>query len=727
MFAEMILSPLVSNAWIIAVAGALLLAILIGVIGMVRKNVPGKLTAVLGVLRLAAWALFVLILLQPAWVSTSEKANLPELLVLFDRSASMAQEGKLQDVVGHLNGGLGRALKDRFQVRWYAVDGEAVAIEPGEVSDLKATGTTTRLGDSFDTVWKLARAQDRLPSRVLLATDGHDRGGDALESFRRAGVPVDVLAPAVKESSGAATWTVADFQAARRVLQGSETHFRVTIRTSPAPISDRVLTLSLLEEGKKLRDLKLPWKAGQTEETLTLAHRPSKVGSWEYAFQLEGAEKSPPQKRTVQVVDSKYEILVLEDSWRWEYKYLHRLFEEDPSFRFSALLTRGNSGFVQFGSPDRRVQLIGFPQSRAELEGFDVFILGDAQLSRWPSTMAGSISSLVANEGKSLVVIAGPNLGQFAEYPELHGLLPVELTGDAGKPVAGPVEVRLRPEAATSPFFFQVAGEVEKLPPLDQVYPVVRKRAGATVLLEATKQRNPYGPLIVAAEHTVGRGRVLFIATDTMWKWHTLAEKEGPTPHAIFWQQALRALTPVRSGGGGVQVWMTPARTQGSVGRRQTLEAEIQSDRPVPGSKLTAAVVTPSGERWPLAFLPDPARPERYKAEWLPKEPGVYQIQGLLVQEGKTLADHAAQVRIEPEMSEADDRGIDDNLLKRLTTATGGVRIDPDNRDTWPDAPSLGTIPQRTTWDLWGSFALILALCGVLGVDWFTRVFQGLT
>ena len=41
------------------------------------------------------------------------------------------------------------------------------------------------------------------------------------------------------------------------------------------------------------------------------------------------------------------------------------------------------------------------------------------------------------DEGKALVVIAGPNLARLAEVPELHALLPVELTRDSSRPFWG--------------------------------------------------------------------------------------------------------------------------------------------------------------------------------------------------------------------------------------------------------------------------------------------------
>jgi len=75
-------------------------------------------------------------------------------------------------------------------------------------------------------------------------------------------------------------------------------------------------------------------------------------------------------------------------------------------------------------------------------------------------------------------------LGDLVDVPALHAILPVELNRASGTPVAGAIDVRPGPDAAASPFFFQLGKDAEALPPLDNLYPAVRKRPGATVLLE---------------------------------------------------------------------------------------------------------------------------------------------------------------------------------------------------------------------------------------------------
>jgi hypothetical protein len=730
--------PLVPNWLLVLLGGALLVAILLATFGLLQKGVPVKWVATLGLLRLGAWLLFTLILLQPVLSSTRQARKLPELAILIDASASMGQPGggdgsRLDEARTPLQqGAFAEALQQRFQLHWFTFAGSAVRREPGQLKDLPADGTTTDFAQSVADAFHLLEATDQPPERLLLVSDGHDHGAaDVVELAQKLGITIDVLAPTAKPRTAAPLVAIANVQAARRVLLGSETHFAVTLQASPPLSQDQPLLLHLSEEGKEIQQLPVTLKANQWEQVVVLAHRPTTTGTKTYQFQLHVpgepavvAELQPPLQ--VQVVDSKYEILVLEDSWRWEYKYLQRLFEDDPSFRFTALVSRGSGAFVQFGSPDRRDNHVGFPQNRADLEGYDLFFLGDVDVARWTPELRAALVQLVTEQGKSLVVIAGPKLANLLDIPELHALLPVELSRDSGKPIAGDLEVRPGAEAAASPFFFQL-DNAAVLPPLDFVYPALRKRPAATVLLQTVKQRNDYGPLIVLAEQTVGRGRVLFVGTDTLWKWQTLAEKDGPTPYSIFWQQAMRALTPQRSQLGAAQIWLTLAHSSGTVGRRLEIEAEIDSDRSIPGSKLVGTVSSPSG-RAQLTFNVDPAQPRRYHAELTPKAPGLHQIQVALSAEGKTVAEGAVSFQVDQPASEATEIGIDHANLQRIAQATGGRWIDPANPATWPtpDLDSNETVPQLRTFDLWNSFTLLLLLCALLGADWFVRVIKGL-
>jgi hypothetical protein len=726
-------TPLFPRWLVVALCAALAAAVLFGIVVMARRKVSWRWNAFLAVVRFAAIAVFALMLLQPSVSLSESEPQRGRLVVLVDESQSMnlpAAQGKSRwqqaaEALG--SSALGKALSERFELERYTFAESARPARNGGDPD-KAHGTTTKLADSLESLVRQQRAEGKSPRRVLLVTDGADHGvNDPVAAAKRLGLSIDVMMPASDQKPSPQNIAIAQVQSPARVLLGAETHFRVNVQ-GPADDADRKVKIVVREAGKSIDEANFAFNGKHAEQTFILPHRPDSAGLKQYEFVVEGSE-APAYKHTFQVLDSKYEILVLEDTWRWEYKFLQRLYEDDPNFRFTALLSRGKGTFAQFASPDRRVHLIGFPQNYAEMEAFDLFFLGDVDVTRWPRALPSALARLVAEEGKSLVVMAGPNLAKIAEVPELSNLLPVEIGEESGTPTEGPIEVRLRPEAASSPFFFQIrAGD--SLPAIDRVYPAIRKRAGASVLLEAVKKRNPYGPLIVMAEHTVGKGRVLYIGTDTLWKWQTLAPStDGPTPYATFWQQAFRALTPERTSVSPVQLWLTTSRSRVVVGAPVMVEAEVQTRQPLASPLVEGHVTVGEGRRLPLVFRADPAAPMRWRADFAAPAAGLSQITAQVQSQGKTLAEGNVHLLVQEPRAENEDAEIDRLGLARLAESTGGQIVDPARPETWPNPSedSANQVVERVrTWDLWSNYSLLLMLASLLAVDWFTRLWRGL-
>jgi hypothetical protein len=713
---------------------------------LLAKQVPLTWVRRLGVLRVSIVGVFALGLLQPVVSFPYTAQRPPEVIVLVDTSRSMSlaeADGngtRLDEVRAYLQEREFRsALDARFRAHWFAFDRTAYPLEAEDLERLEARGDSTHFADALRAAWSVARpipaadsAAGPAPARLLLVSDGNDLGeSDIVEFARQQGIVIDTLAPRPSSTtSSAAGVVIAQVQCAPRVLLGSETQFRVTVRGQ----SPGLLRLLLSEDGKEVasRDL-----APNREEThVVLVHRPATLGLKNYQIRLEGngVIEQFPYSVSVQVADAKHQVLILEDTWRYEFKYLRRVLEDDPSFSYTAMLARSGGAFVHFGEPDRRVNLGGFPQGREQLSLFDTIVLGDADPRRWPRGLAPALVRSIADDGKALVVIAGPNLAQLADVPSLHALLPVQVSRASGTPVEGPIDVRLTTEGARSPLFFSPATAKEpsafaQLSPVDQVYPVLRKRPAATILLEASRQANDYGNLIVMAEHTVGRGRVLFVATDTLWKWHTLgATKDSKvTPYIVFWQQALRALAPIRPGSGPVNVWLQPERTRYEAGQRIRVWAEIHSQRPLVQPALQAAVVLPDERRLPLAFAPDPANPRMYRAEFDALAPGQYRLAASVLSEGKLAGEVSTALDVESPRAELASGRIDEANLARITSATGGQRVIPADATTWPVPVGASRVAVREirSLDLWNNFSLLLVLSGLLGVDWFIRLMRG--
>lgn len=762
------LLPVLPTWVIILVALGLIVLLAHGSLALLRKQVPPRWVAILAAVRAAIIVVFLVALLQPIASYALPTQILPDLLVLLDTSRSMGPPD--QGAPGSAKGksrldhgaaslrdrGLLAELRKHYDVHLFSLDRSSTPIDEAALPDLKPAGETTRFSTGLVAAWDYQRQAsatkrgvEARPQRALLISDGNDLGSpDLVDTARDLGVAVDVLPAGDTTSAAVAPRVVlASVQSPRRVLLGSETRIAATLRREGSPQTP--MAVSLHEGGKTLATQDVSFAKDATEQIVVIAHRPDEAGIKQYELRLapKGATTAPagaaPYRMSVQVLDARNETLILQDVWRWDFRFIRRIFEDDPSFAFTAMLTRGGPTYVQYAEADSRLRLSGFPQTRAELGWFDTLCLVDPNLKRWPKGLPAAVAGLVRDEGKSLILLAGPNIGQWIESPELAALLPVELSPDSPTPLPGPVDVRLTSEGATSPFFVNpsaaraapapggAASAASMLPPLDQIYPVLRKRPGASVLVESAKHANTYGPLIVIAEQTVGRGRVLLIATDSLWKWHTLGEPNdaGLTPFAVFWQQAFRALAPPRPNPGGVSLQLQPQRTRYEAGQRVALTAQILSDRLLPEPRIQASVTLPDDRQIPLAFAPDPARPSLFRADFEAAGPGQYRINAILTAEGKTAADILVALDVDEPRSELASTGLDREALARIAAMTGGRLIDPASPAAAfaKDKPRPITLARTYTLDLWGNSALLILLAALFALDWTLRLIRGYT
>lgn len=732
--------------WAIAlVVGGLLALLAYGSLVLARKRLPHRWITILAVLRIAIVLVFALCLLQPIVSFRRTVEEGPPVFVMLDTSKSMAVKdapeatARLTDSVQWLEqSGLKSALASRPNVHWFGFDAHARTVQPVDLTSLEPTGTTTRYADSLADAWDAYRQQrtDGTPvapgGRVLLVSDGNDLDTrDAAEAARTLGLAVDSLAPAAAPAGKEmARVTVNQVQAPRRVLLGAESRFSVNLRQEG--LAEKSLKLQLKEGDKLVATQAFTFTAQEKEKTVTVAFRPEEAGLKEYSIDFEGVPAASEEARrfSVQVAGARNEVLFIEDSWRWEFKFLRRIFEDDPTFTLTAFLSRGENAFVQFAEPDRRTQVNGFPQSRAELAGFDTIVLGSAEPRRWPRGFPNALRQLVEEDGKSLIVIAGPHLREMIEQPGLAELLPVELSPDSAKPINGPVAVRVTTEGMATPYFASASGAAfwAALHPMDQIYPALRKKPAATALMEATQLNNPYGNLIVMAEQPVGRGRVLFVATDTLWKWQMhAANTEGPTPYQAFWQQALRALAPIRQSTGNVNLNLEPDRSRYEPGQTVLLRAEIQSGGALPKARVQAQVTLPDGKQLPLDFAPSPAEPGIHVAKFEATMAGQHKVAASVIAEDKTAADTLIAFDVEENSSELAGQRVNEATLARIAHDTGGHVINRADPATWKALTSMEKVPvtRAQTVDLWNGYALLILLSVLLGADWLLRLLRG--
>lgn len=749
--------PLLPIPLIVALCAALFGLLVYGTWLLRQKSVPARQTWLLAALRVAMIVVFAIGLLRPVVSIPRQMTLAPDAIVLVDASASMERPAgdstsRWEESLRTLESSPAIAAASKsHKLHWFTFDRRAHSIPAqSDLPSAKPVGETTDLGGSLESAWQhvklknAAAGRDGVPTRVLVVSDGLDQGArPAAGVAKELGLVVDVF-PAAADSSGgaAAAAKVVDVQAARRVLLGSETSVQVTVR---ADATLEGIALVLEEDGREVGRREVgPLTAGQ-ESRVVLDHKPTEAGLKRYTARTvrDDVAVGSPRSVNVLVADRRHDVLLLEDSWRWDFKYLKRIFEDDPTFSFTAMLSRGNGIFVQFGEPDRRVQLGGFPRSRSELDGFETIILGNCDPRTWPRGTARNLALSVSEGGKSLIVIAGPHLSSWVEIAELAPLLPVEIAAETGTPISGQIELRLTPEGAASSWFSlgnarsgaESAGTATSLPDVEHVYPAVRKRPAANVLVETVAQSNAYGPLAVIAEHTFGRGHVLFIGTDTLWHWQTLGPRDdaGVTLYSSFWQQALRAMAPPEPTASDVQLWLRPERTVYLANDRIRFTAEVEAregEKKASGERqidIDATVVLPDGKRVPLDLLTDPGAPTRRTAWFDAPLAGRYRIEAAAQSESNSVGEVATVVEVLPRAGERDATAVDATALSRLAAETGGRVVDMKQPDGWmaAEASTPLTVTRQQSFDLWHNFAILLVLCTLLAADWTLRLFRG--
>jgi len=154
---------------------------------------------------------------------------------------------------------------------------------------------------------------------------------------------------------------------------------------------------------------------------------------------------------------------------------------------------------------------------------------------------------------------------------------------------------------------------------------VLKSKPGSEVLAVHSAMRNAAGraPLLVTRPY--GNGEVLFMGTDSAWRWRKGVEDKY---HYRFWGQVVRWMSHKRhmAQGEGIRLAFSPENPR--VGESLFFQATILD---IGGSmmekdRVSARIVSPSGKLERLEFAPVTGGWGVYKTSFLPQEGGKYKM-----------------------------------------------------------------------------------------------------
>jgi uncharacterized membrane protein len=693
---------------------------------------------VLGGLRLAALALLGLALLRPTLLLSSVVPQRNYVGILIDDSRSMriadASGRPRADRVGAFTAAsspIVRALRDRFQLRYFRFSTQARRLEPD--SPLAFAGADTRVARALDA----ARADlGELPlSGLVLVTDGadNDEGGltESLLSLKAAGVPVFTVG--VGQDRFARDLELGRVSVARSVLRG--TALDVELVVTQTGLAGRKVPLQVEDGGRIVARQEVELPPDGEPRAVRVSFTLDETGPRRLSFRVpvqdgELIAENNEQQAVVDVRAGREKILYFEGEPRWEMKFLRRAVAPDSNLQLVTLERTARNKFLRLDVDSAGELAGGFPATREELFRYRALILGSVEASYFTHDQLQMIAEFVSQRGGSLLVLGGRLAlaeGGWAGTPVAEAL-PVELDPRHAHDTTYYAELRVRPTRAglDHPALHIAPDSVgaalwERLPPLSSVNQVGAVKPGATVLLEGREQS---GSQPVLAYQRFGRGLVLALPVQDTWMWQMHADMPAEDQtHERLWRQLLRWLVadvPDRV------LATTPDRA--SPGEPVTVGALAGDARflRVNDRHVAAHVLTPSGQTLtvPLDWTVD--RDGEYRGSFVSGEPGLYEVRVASAED--TAASAPAYVQVAESRSEYFGAQRRDALLRRIARETGGRYYDATAAGTLPEDLAYAgrglTVPEER--DLWDMPGLLLALVGLLGGEWIYRRKRGL-
>lgn len=601
------------------------------------------------------------------------------------------------------------------------------------VDRLSATNPVTAIGDAVREVLNRKRGQP--VAGVVLVTDGANNSGtmplEAAGLLRQEGLPLYVYGVGITRP--------------RDVNVGGMFAPEITFSKDEVPITVRVRSQGLKGESGELV-LKLGNQTVATksvafeedgEQVVPLKFTPQSAGEFDLHASIEArsdetVKDNNARTQRLKVIDAKIKILLVDQSPRWEFKYLQAMLLRDRRVELKCFLVEGDPGISRDPTAPYLPQ---FPSRKDDLFQYDLIIFGDVDPKSISSAQLENVNELVSRFGGALVVVAGKRFApQAYKGTVFEKLLPVEfdrpgLESPLDSLSDKPIRLELTPAGRASAMLRLSDNDQEnaalwkQLPPLYWVAKVARPKPAAEVLLvdPDPAKESRFGKMPVIALQQYGLGQVMFVGTDNTWRWR---KNVGDIYYTTVWGQISQRVSIQRLLGGSKRTQLTTDRQNYLSGDRISIYARLYSVGfdPVQEPSVNAiyAIKAGDGPQQQVILRPVPEQPGLYRTEFVAGAPGNYEF--YVEQDPGTRLDFAIT---EPKF-EFGETAMNEPLLRELASITGGVFFREEDLQKLPETISQRTERVRSPLEveLWSSPFYFLLLLSVVTAEWVLRKFS---
>jgi len=709
--------------WFLYTLGFIFLASCLFMLIWQRKVLSLYQLASIGGLQALMIALILFVLWQPALVTERLVGGENAVAVLLDSSASMALiengETRMDQAQALLSKEGLEELADIYDILPYAFAGEVT--ELNAFAELPNPGDASNIGSSI--VQTLREASNTSLGALILVSDGADNSGNidaaTLSEIVSYGVPIHTVG--IGREAIPEDLELTSIQLPQSALPGT------TLSAGVSIIHDQggMTRIKVYNGDELISTEEIELNANQNMTTAFIDVEVSEPGELDLRFTLDpvNGERNLANNSRAQVVDvpdGNYRILYIEGEPRWEYKFMQRALDEDPSVQLSTLLRVTPNKFYRQGIDDPDQLAEGFPLERSELFAYDALIIGSVELAEFNEEQQQMIHDFVSERGGSLMMLAGLNglgLGGWSESV-VSEVLPVRLAADDAAFVRQQAKVIPTPSGLASPILLLSDNPAEnlerwnELPNIADYQNLGSLRPAATTLLEIDVN-GELQPLLVTQPY--GKGQSYIMATGGTWRWQMSMPLEDMS-HETFWRQLARGL-----------VVNSPLPFELSTNieneeirvRAQVRDPDAEENQ---GLAVSAVVSSEYGPAMTLELLPSSNQPGVYEASFNPVDTGLFSIEAISRVGNTPVSSVRSAIRYE-QNQEAFAIRQNRDLLENLAAVTGGQYWQAQNWDELPEAISYSTagITEQDIRYLWDAPIIFILLILLKAAEWLLR------
>jgi uncharacterized membrane protein len=684
-------------------------------------------------------ALLLFLLWQPAMTVAELNSQQNIIAVVVDDSRSMSiadSEGKTREAaaVAALEGGVLNGLEKRFQIRIYRIGSELRRVDA--ISQIAPAEAATHLDDGLKQL--MAETADLPVGAIVLLSDGgqNSRGGggpeigsETLHVLRNRHLPVHTVGFGKQEH--AHDVEIEDVSLASSAI--SNARIPATVTFTQHGYSGQKGTLTVRDGDKTLatREVALTTDGQLQSESLFFSAGAAGAKSLSFSIEPLAGEENLANNavtRPILVSDTKRRILYVEGEPRWEYKFIRRAEEDDPTVQLVSMLRTSENKVYRQGIENASELADGFPVRAEDLFGYAGIVIGSVAADYFTPLQQELLREYVERRGGGILFLGGSSSLSDGGWSasSLNELLPTFLPAGNHNFRRSPATVELTATGADSPITRLLddpqknTERWKKLTYLADYEDPGSPKPGAVELVDMRVGRRKL-PLLITENY--GHGRTAILATGGTWRWQ-MSEALGDPMHDLFWQQLLRWL--IGESPGPVTASM-PARLLMDEGRVQfTAQVRDRVFQTATDAHVTAHVVGPQGLDSLVELTPAPNRPGVYQAEWNAEKSGAYLAEVTAESAGRQPQDLGRDVlTFQREDGVAENFHTEQNrhLLEQLAAETGGRYWRPSELKNLPRDISYSEagISVRTTKELWDMPIVFFLVLGLPASEWLLR------